>query len=231
MLSKSQARNFFLLGTLVCAGTFVVLTLDTFQRIPKQTNQNELNASAIRGKHLFDKNNCMGCHTILGEGAYYAPELTRVYSRRGDSFIKAMLKDPEKMYPGERKMVNYHFKDEEIDDLVAFLKWIDKIDLNGFPKKPDLIKQSTTNSAIVETGNRPQVFNQMCIACHTLHGQGGDTGPNLDTVGARRDAAYIEKWLRDPSSIKPDALMPKLPLSDSDIKELTAFLSQLKESL
>jgi nitric oxide reductase subunit C len=51
----------------------------------------------------------MGCHTLLGEGAYYAPELTKVYERRGPAFIRAMLRDPEAMYPGQRKMQNYDF--------------------------------------------------------------------------------------------------------------------------
>ena len=124
MLSKSQAKAFFILGTAAFSAIFVGLTIDTFQRIPKQTNANELTESAIRGKHLFDSKNCMGCHTIMGEGAYYAPELTKVLDRRGEAFVKAMLKDPEAMYPGQRKMVNYHLSDQEIEDLTAFLTWV-----------------------------------------------------------------------------------------------------------
>ena len=83
MLSKSAARMFFLVGTGLCSLSFVLLTVDTFRQIPGQTNEHLLTPAAIRGKHLFDSSNCMGCHTILGEGAYYAPELTRVHSRRG----------------------------------------------------------------------------------------------------------------------------------------------------
>jgi nitric oxide reductase subunit C len=54
----------------------------------------------------------MGCHTLMGEGAYYAPELTRVYRARGPAFIRAMLRDPAAMYPGQRQMQNYHFTDD-----------------------------------------------------------------------------------------------------------------------
>ncbi|MCB0369213.1 MAG: cytochrome c, partial [Bdellovibrionales bacterium] len=111
MLSKSQARSFFLLGTALCSVAFVLLTVDTFKHIPKQTNEDEMTAEVVRGKQLWDKNNCMGCHTILGEGAYYAPELTKVYRRRGEVFIRSMLKDPQAMYPDGRKMINYHFSD------------------------------------------------------------------------------------------------------------------------
>lgn len=233
MLSKSAARRFFLVGTAVCTGAFVLLTLDTLKRVPAQTHQENLTEQVVRGKNLWDSNNCMGCHTILGEGAYYAPELTKVYARRGESFIRAMLENPEKMYPGQRKMQNYHFKADEISDLIAFLKWIGEIDTNGFPRAPDLAPVALPaagqqGEAIASNLNRPQIFNQMCVACHSLQGQGGKVGPALDDVGSRRDNAFITSWLHDPLKMKADSKMPKLPLSEQDISELAAFLSQLK---
>ena len=64
----------------------------------------------------------MGCHTLFGEGAYYAPELTKVVERRGKPWLRLFLKDPEKMFPGQRKMVNYQFNDKQIEDVIAFLE-------------------------------------------------------------------------------------------------------------
>lgn len=228
MLSKSSAKAFFLIGTAVCAGAFVLLTVDTIQKVPAQTNEQSLSESAIRGKHLWDRNNCMGCHTLLGEGAYYAPELTKVYERRGPQFIKTMLTDPESLYPGQRKMVKYNFTEEEKDDLVAFFKWIGEMDLNGFPAKPTMGQIITSNNEVASRTDRPQVFNQMCLACHSLNGQGGQVGPALDGIGSRRDKNFLAAWLKDPMSLKADSKMAKLPLSESDITELSAFLSQLK---
>lgn len=235
MLSKSQAKAFFLVGTLGFSTIFVGLTIDTFQRIPAQTRSENLTPEVIRGKHLFDRNNCMGCHTILGEGAYYAPELTKVFERRGEIFIKAMLRDPESMYPGQRKMTNYKFTEEEIGDLTAFLKWIGEMDLNGFPPKPDLGQIASVgnsgdiaSSPLVKREDRPQVFNQLCVACHSLGGQGGQVGPALDSIGATRDIEFLKLWLRDPVSVKSDSKMAKMPLSEEQIVELAAFLSNLK---
>ncbi|MDB9787187.1 cytochrome c [Bacteriovoracaceae bacterium] len=138
MLSKSAARNFFLIGTFLCFGSFVLLTIDTIKRVPEQTNEHNLTESVARGKHLFDSNNCMGCHTILGEGAYYAPELTKIYESRGPEYLKLFINDPQKYGRSPRKMVDYDFSDQELDDLVAFFKWIGEIDLNGFPPKPNM---------------------------------------------------------------------------------------------
>lgn len=232
MLSKSAARAFFLGGTAVCSLVFVGLTVDTFGRIPAQTKADAITSEVKRGKALWETSNCMGCHTLFGEGSYYAPELTKVYERRGPAFIRAMLRDPEAMYPGQRRMTNYHFSDPQIEDLLAFLQWFGNVDLNGFPPKPTLMPIAVPGSggaaAVAAIADRPQIFNQLCLACHALGGQGGAVGPALDGVGARRDPPYLQQWLTDPRAMKADARMPKLPLSVGQIDELVAFLSHQK---
>lgn len=138
MLSKSAAKNFFLLGTFLCFGAFILLTIDTARQVPTITKEENLTESVARGKHLFDKNNCMGCHTILGEGAYYAPELTKVYTRRGARYIRNFINDSDKYRRSSRRMVKYNFSKQELADFVEFFKWIGEMDLNGFPPEPGL---------------------------------------------------------------------------------------------
>jgi len=137
MLSKSQARAFFLGGTILSFAVFIALSWHTLSKeVPKNTNAQNLTPEVIEGKKIWEANNCMGCHTILGEGAYYAPELTRVYERRGEGYIKAVLMSKTPWSPRQRKMVAYGFSEKEADDLVAFFKWINATNLNGFPAKP-----------------------------------------------------------------------------------------------
>ena len=83
----------------------------------------------------------MGCHTILGEGAYYAPELTKVvdrlnikYSGNGEEVIKSILMSTTPWQPNGRKMVAYGMTEQEATDVVAFFNWIGEIDLNGFDR-------------------------------------------------------------------------------------------------
>lgn len=137
MLSKKQAKIFFLGGTLLFLVIFLGLTVDTLVNgVPRHTDEKGLSEQVKQGKHLWDSNNCMGCHTILGEGAYYAPELTKVYERRGPDYIKSVFNFPGGWRLHNRRMVEYHFTDQEKDALVSFFKWINKSDLNGFPSKP-----------------------------------------------------------------------------------------------
>ncbi len=139
MLSKKQAKIFFLGGTILFMLIFIGMSVHSLMvGIPKNTNDSEINDQVKLGKQLWDKNNCMGCHTIMGEGAYYAPELTRVYTRRGEAYIQAVLTAPEGWGFRGRKMVKYDFTEEEVAGLMAFLKWMDKTDLNGFPPEPSL---------------------------------------------------------------------------------------------
>lgn len=232
MLSKSAAKAFFVGGTVLCSAAFVLLTADTLARVPDQTHEENLTPAVRRGHELWDANNCMGCHTLLGEGAYYAPELTLVYERRGPEFIRAMLRDPAAMYPGARRMQQYDFTDEEIDDLVAFFEWIGQIDTNGFPATPTLASAAAPSAAstspVARDDGRPHVFDQICVACHAIDGRGGTVGPALDGVGDRFNREYLETWLRDPNSVRPGTRMPRLPLADAQIDELSTYLSTLR---
>lgn len=45
----------------------------------------------VQGKRVFQSYNCMGCHTIVGNGAYLAPDLTKLYGKAGPAWIAAFL--------------------------------------------------------------------------------------------------------------------------------------------
>lgn len=229
MLSKSQARIFFFVATVGFSGVFLALTVDTISQVPERSHEENMTDSVVRGKEIWESNNCMGCHTILGEGAYYAPELTLTYPRRGEEWLRTFLKDPQAMYPGRRKMVQYDFTEEEITDVIAFLKWISEIDTNGFPAEPDMALPGTvsTASAATPVSNQPSDY-AICAGCHMLGGSGGNVGPALDGVGSRFSEAELRSWLSDPQSVKPGTAMPDLALTDAQLNTLVPFLMQQK---
>jgi nitric oxide reductase subunit C len=139
MLSKKQARAFFLGGTLITFLIFIGLTIYSLSGPQDQSNEENITEAVVRGKEIWESNNCMGCHTILGEGAYYAPELTKVvdrlnlkYDGNGEEVIKSILMSEAPWQPNGRKMVAYGMTEQEAADVVEFFKWIGEIDLNGF---------------------------------------------------------------------------------------------------
>lgn len=108
----------------------------------------EAAASALmdRGKLVIQTRACMDCHTFYGNGAYYAPDLTKAWldpdweawqsitgaTTREDAMVMFLM-DPEKYATWTRKMPNMHLTEEDARAVVAYLKWTSAVDTNGFP--------------------------------------------------------------------------------------------------
>ncbi len=131
--TSQAARNIFYGGTAFFILLFAVIIFDTEQRIPARSNVAELTPAVVRGKHIWETRNCIGCHTLLGEGAYFAPELGNVYTRRGPEFIKAWMQGQPTGAPGRRQMPQFHLNDQQLDDLTEFLKWSSRINTENWP--------------------------------------------------------------------------------------------------
>ena len=96
------------------------------------------------GKLTTQAKNCMNCHTLLGNGAYYAPDLTKAWLDPGwvhedsrEQMMVQFLMDPEgnaRTFGTGRRMPNLGITEEEAKGIVAFLKWMSTIDTNGFPR-------------------------------------------------------------------------------------------------
>ena len=83
-LTKSAARNVFYGGSAFFFAIFLGLTAHShYYMADTSTDEAKLTDSVARGKHVWEKNSCINCHTLLGEGAYFAPELGNVWDRYG----------------------------------------------------------------------------------------------------------------------------------------------------
>jgi len=191
-----------------------------------------LTDEVVLGKRVWHKHNCNDCHTILGIGGYYSPDVTKVYSARGEAWLKAFLKNPESPDPKRRKMPNQNLSEDEIKKLTAFLKWVDAIDTNQWPPQPITIAK-TTGIALKETTQTlmgKNLYNQnRCDLCHMIGGKGGIIGPDLSHVGKQRDSDWLTKQIKDPKSHNPTTQMPAYPqFSEEEIQGLISFLAGLK---
>jgi len=68
-----------------------------------------------------------------------------------------------------------------------------------------------------------------CTGCHRIHGTGGAVGPDLSYVGDQRpDREWHLKHFRNPQSVSPGSIMPKFPLTDQELQDLTSYMLSLK---
>ena len=70
-----------------------------------------------------------------------------------------------------------------------------------------------------------------CAGCHRIHGEGGALAPDLSSIGdARPDREWHVKHLRDPQSVSPGSIMPKFPLTEPELNDLTSYMLSLRRT-
>ena len=157
-MNKRQTRTFAIISTAVASLVFLGLTIDSHRQFPKLTNADAITPQVTRGKDVWHEKNCINCHTLFGEGAYYAPDLTKITQHRGAPYLTAFLKDPSKFYDEQRHrrlMPNQNLTDEEIAALIAFFDWVANVDNQGWPPRPILVTGSSipgTDMSLAQQG-------------------------------------------------------------------------------
>jgi nitric oxide reductase subunit C len=230
-MSTRSAKLIFWIGTLSSALLFLALTWDTHRQVDALTHADKLSDQVVAGKRVFQKYNCNDCHTILGFGGYYAPDLTRVYARTGEAYIRQAVTRPELTFANSfRHMPQQHVRPQELSDLIAFLSWVNGINNGDWPPQDSKKRLSEVSRLVGGAGVSPGAAlfkSNGCFDCHSLHGVGGDAGPALDEVGTHRSKDYIEKFIANPTSLNPSAQMPAFDnLTPAELDQLADFLTK-----
>lgn len=140
--TRSAARNIFYGGSLFFLIVLFVLTAQSHMYILEEsTDVATLTESVGRGKDVWEENSCINCHTILGEGAYFAPELGNVWVRYGGredpdaarEGIKTWIQSMPTGIEGRRQMPKYDMTDQQLDDLINFFEWVSRINTQNWP--------------------------------------------------------------------------------------------------
>jgi len=143
VMTKSMARNIFYGGSLFFILIFLGLSAHSHRYIvTTSTNAATLTDNVRHGKELWERHACINCHTILGEGAYFAPELGNIMTRwgidEGDhegafETLKAWMDAMPTGIEGRRQMPNFGLNDEEYQALADFLMWTNTIRAQDWP--------------------------------------------------------------------------------------------------
>lgn len=76
--------------------------------------------AAMRGRSLWQAQNCQACHQLFGLGGYMGPDLTNVVQDRDPARLRTFIRY------GTGRMPAHPLDDADIDALIAFLAWVDR---------------------------------------------------------------------------------------------------------
>lgn len=169
----------------------------------------------------------------------HGPPLTNVFYKLEPSWLWVKLRDP-KHHPSAR-MPDFQFTDDEVLDVMAYLKSIAREPLpttqwpswaaKGFDDLED-----DEFDQMFELVDRGQAVwgNARCTICHTVNGPGEELiggfvdlrvgGIDLHISAARLRRDWLYEWIKEPKNYFPDTLMPRFRLSDDELKGLVEYI-------
>lgn len=140
-LTKAAARNIFYGGTVFFSLVFVALVADSVHEANKIAEDHPITASVAAGKRVWERHACFDCHTLMGEGARFAPELKTVWQRYGGDkdpqgardALKSWIQNQPTRVEGRHQMPQFNLTDEELDQIIDFLEWNSGIPTQNWP--------------------------------------------------------------------------------------------------
>ena len=206
-----------------------------------------------QGRGLYEKLNCASCHLINNSGGRIGPPLDGVGGRRDKEFLAAHLTDPTahaKKFPElhgnqPNRMPHPHATTEEIKSLVAYLLTLPEPaagfrvaphahgELGGTSSvNPDFVPAAETDAS---RAGQKLYYEMGCASCHSINKTGGQFGPRLDGIGARRSRQFLIGHISNPQihtekfpgEHAATAMMPATEATPEQLEQIAAFLLTL----
>lgn len=201
------------------------------QKIFEKAKADYPDVTAEMGEKIVYSQNCVACHklaSIAPEKKKYAPDLSIQGLRVNRTWLAEYLKDQEPIrpfgfYPGTgSRHPNFMLSEIEADILTKYLfkqKGNFEIDTQSFfPEKLSPFSMAKAKKLISDKFS--------CLGCHQLGREGGKIGPDLSSLKNRLQADFVYQVVRDPISIIPETIMPKIEMPEKTLHLIVNFLIQ-----
>ncbi|MFQ5707266.1 MAG: c-type cytochrome [bacterium] len=183
-----------------------------------------------RAKRMIFDLGCYGCHEIAGyeKARRIGPPLNSVLSKTTPNFIYRWVRD-NKSFRKHTRMPNPQFTHAEALAVTAYIVDINKSSDYQVPKAPA--------GGNAERG-RKLVSTIGCKGCHVITEKDRevrktdvsyDFAPELTRVGSKLNRDWLYAWIKNPKQYNPDTPMPRLRLTDSEARDIVAYLMTRKE--
>jgi putative heme-binding domain-containing protein len=159
--------------------------VSTFAAGRQDSNAVELNPEELeKGKQTFELT-CSTCHGLDGGGAM-GPNIQGIPFRLGVDAVANIIKNG---MPGGMPAFGGQLDAHEIKQIVGYLLTVTRKDQGKVTGDPEAGKRVYASSG--------------CAHCHMIAGEGGDSGPELTTVGQLRGPNYLRNTILYPGTDLP----------------------------
>jgi nitric oxide reductase subunit C len=206
------------------------------------------------GHAVWVANGCENCHSVLGQGGSFAPDLTHIVGMRGADYLHEFFVNPAAFHPNQRIMPRFNITRNEVNGVIAYLQAAENSTAAQIPPVQvagmgGLSMASAPVNVVAMSDEDPQiasgraVYSTRCASCHSLAENVIVIGPsfwNIANVAGERVAGQsAETYLRNsivyPSDFIVDGYQDVMQknlgevLTVDDIEHVVAYLLTLKE--
>ena len=174
-----------------------------------------LSAEEMAGIGYFRQERCRSCHNLTEGPPKPGPTLALQTTRRSAEWMIQHFRNPSQTIPGSN-MPPIALSLPQLNALSAFL-------LRLRPETAELVEKIPPDAV---KGAQIYVSNS-CNSCHRIGGIGGEIGPSLNGLAARRSKNWIDKHFESPQTLSPGTMMPPFHFSPSQRDALVGYLLAL----
>lgn len=140
-------------------------------------------------RYVRDRFPCLGCHALAGDGGRIAPDLALAGARLEPGYIRAMIGDPSRAFPGT-VMPRHVMQDDRVDLLADFLSAENGTGAVGTYMS---LVETPLRARVVDERSGSALYAKYCAMCHGANGLGdGYNAPYLPVPPTNHaDSAYM----------------------------------------
>jgi mono/diheme cytochrome c family protein len=197
-------------GAFAIVGAGIIwLTVLGYRDSPVRADPSVWGPLPVAGEQFVRDDRCQSCHAPGGAGS----PLEGLRLSKEPEWLLAHARDPEIIAPGLREPPRGGMSEGQARSILSFMRKVRE----GAPPPTVSPAERTASLAI----------GRYCANCHMIDGEGGAGGPDLSRIGATRDAAWLEAWIREPEAVDPFANMPAFgdALTAEEMTALAGYLA------
>ncbi len=187
----------------------------------------DTDSAMVRGEILIEKNNCLGCHKIGGQGGTVGPDLSFQGERINPEWMTDFLMNPTKIRPvgvEPTRMPTFGFSEEQAQQLTAYFADAGKASYPYYqPKKTKLSGEDMDKAWKIYF----QTFS--CQSCHAWNTKGGIVGPDQSDLAKRLRGEWVKKYLKNPQKFIADVRMPNFEMYPDELEVLSQLIMSFNE--